>query len=258
MDSPIEKITDPSFTSSAKGLMTLFCIGLIHMVIGVHPIEETSIQIPWFPTINFEHPERLFYLYWGLIWYALYRYTLHHKVIFNKYYFESLVRVLAIGQKGEKLVRKSIYLSETGYYKVSHKTPDNSHLIDIEAFSDGESDTAISFCFYFSEEYSFQKIKCWEDTSFATNDLVTHHDKICKNWGLTYIGEIGSYDVNETFRISSWRLRYQIRWLTICSYMHNLKYNKDIFDTTVPIALNVSLFVFWLGSSICQYLSKLV
>ncbi len=57
MTNPLETFTDPSFTSSAKGLMTLFCIGLIHVVIGVD-LEDVKIAIPWFPIVTFEHPER--------------------------------------------------------------------------------------------------------------------------------------------------------------------------------------------------------
>lgn len=253
MDSPIEKITDPSFTSSAKGLMTLFCIGLIHVVIGVD-LEDVKIAIPWLPTVTFEHPERLLYLYWAMVGYALYRYTLHHKAIFGKYYFESLAKVLEVGQKGESLVRDSIYLSDF-YYHVDCSYKDESYRVEIETMVD--EDTAFDFSFHFSKDYSFRKIECWENPAYDVNELVTNHESIKSKWGfITYADESG-YCTNETSKIVDMRLRYRLRFLVLRYYFKEMTFNKDIFDTTVPIALNVFLFIYWLGNSIYQHYSAM-
>ncbi len=63
---PIDKITEPSFTSSTRGLLTLFCIGIFHIVIGID-LSNSKIAIPWFPVVELKNIERLIYLYWGLV-----------------------------------------------------------------------------------------------------------------------------------------------------------------------------------------------
>ncbi|ENH4361592.1 hypothetical protein ABV540_001413 [Vibrio fluvialis] len=247
MDSPIEKITDPSFTSSAKGLMTLFGIGLTHMVIGVN-MDDVQIAIPWLPTINFEHPDRLIYLYWALVWYALYRYSLHHKNIFGQYYFDSLKRVLEVGQKGESFVRKNIFLSHHYYTVIEHYNDGNNEII-IESASDDDNETSFSFSFTFTNDFSLKKISCWENPAFDIDELVTHNEEKKSMWGLK------SYDdehqiSHETTKIKSKILRYRLRYLVITNYFQRMKYDKEIFDTTVPIILNLLLFLVWL---ICYF-----
>ncbi|HCK0611287.1 hypothetical protein KW517_10205 [Vibrio fluvialis] len=247
MDSPLEKITDPSFTSSAKGLMTLFGVGLTHLVIGVN-MDDVKIAIPWLPTINFEHPERLIYLYWALVWYALYRYTLHNKNVFGGYYFKSLAKVLEIGQKGEKFVRDTVYLSNH-YYTVTENYHDGSYEISIESSVDDGSETAFAFSFFFTRDYSFKKISCWENPALDIDDLVIHNESVRSKWGLTSYAT-DSELIHETTKIDSMRLRYKLRYLVLSNYFNEMKFNKDIFDTTVPIILNLSLFFVWLGTSL--------
>lgn len=247
MDSPLEKITDPSFTSSAKGLMTLFGVGLTHLVIGVN-MDDVKIAIPWLPTINFEHPERLIYLYWALVWYALYRYTLHNKNVFGGYYLKSLAKVLEIGQKGEKFVRETVYLS-SHYYTVIESYNNGNHEISIESYINDNNQTAYSFSFIFTGDFSFKKITCWENPELEIENLVIHNKNINSKWGLTsYATDSGL--IYETTKVDSIRLRYKLRYLVLSNYFNEMKFNKDIFDTTVPIILNLSLFSVWLGTSL--------
>lgn len=249
MDSPIEKITDPSFTSSAKGLMTLFCIGLIHVVIGIN-LKETKIAIPWLPIVEFEHADRLIYLYWALVLYAIYRYSLHHKSIFGQYYFEALSQILVRGKQGEKFVREAIY-SGNDYYEVEvGKEQDGSNTIEISQYSiDSQSDqyyVSSTLTFSYSKDYSFKKVTCSEDYGLSIDNFVVNNENLKTRWGLEWYTDEDGQPYHETTKIKDWRLRFSLKLVTLKHYLKLLIANKDIFDTTVPIALNLFLFVAWL------------
>lgn len=260
MDSPIEKITDPSFTSSAKGLMTLFGIGLIHVVIGIN-LKETQITIPWFPIIEFEHAHRLVYLYWALVFYAIYRYSLHHKPMFGQYYFEALSQVLVRGKQGEKFVRKAIY-SGNDYYEVEvGKAKDGTNTIEISQYSiDSQNDQfylSSNLTFNYSKDYSFNKVTCSEDSGLSIDNFVVNNEHLKARWGLEWYTDDVGQPFHETTKIKDWRLRFSLKFVALKHYLKLLIVNKDIFDTTVPIALNVFLFIYWLGRSIYQHYSTM-
>lgn len=91
----IDKITEPTFTNSSKGLLTLFCIGLFKLAVGVD-LTSTEIAIPWLPSIDFPHIERIIYLYWALVAFSIYRYSLHHFPIMRMHYFLAMGRFFRV------------------------------------------------------------------------------------------------------------------------------------------------------------------
>ncbi|MGR6838072.1 hypothetical protein ACU5DF_02775 [Aliivibrio wodanis] len=138
---PIDKITDPTFTNSSKGLLTLFCIGLIHTVVGVD-LTSTEIAIPWLPSINFPNTDRFSYLYWGLVTFTIYRYMLHNIRPFKESYFRAICLFLK-SSAGKSFIDNTIYAKN-----LSHQ---------IEVLDDSESLPSILIKhFDYGEEYGSQ------------------------------------------------------------------------------------------------------
>ncbi|CAH7487863.1 hypothetical protein VCHA41O245_90051 [Vibrio chagasii] len=134
---PVEKITEPSFTSSSKGLMTLFCIGVIHQTIGIE-FSDTAITIPWLPKIEFLHAERLFDLYLAFVAYATYRYTLHSLPTLRAINARSLSKGLKETVRGKRFIRKYV-------------TTSDNYLVSGPIVDEGSNDTSISINIYGEE-----------------------------------------------------------------------------------------------------------
>lgn len=190
---PIEKITEPSFTESAKGLMTLFCIGVIHLVIGVN-LTDAKIAIPWFPTITFERPEYLVYLFWGFNFYAIYRYTLHNGTQFRKYWFYSLSRGLN-NPSGEKFISETIWRRDSSApYSVSKNETENEKTISINGYyidADPHSppgqyhqENIGFFNFNFTKNYKFKGITCSASPHYTADEVLFDKPNTREKWGL--------------------------------------------------------------------------
>ncbi|OCH12689.1 hypothetical protein A6E05_05980 [Aliivibrio sp. 1S165] len=247
---PIDKITDPTFTNSAKGLMTLFCIGLGHTIIGVE-LTEAKIAIPWFPTINFLNPQNLVYLYWGLVWYSMYRYVLENALQFREYWFYALASSLRVGQIGESFVRKSIYINDD-FYDVKtilgineSEVKGNSIDINIYEYDEDIRDLSCSFKFQFTTDFKFKSIECTENPSYQIETTVLYSEILRSNWGLNAKTNNYSEPCYRTTKINTATYRHELRWLKINHYVRDLLTNRKLFDLTLPLLFNLILFAVW-------------
>lgn len=244
---PIEKITDSSFTESSKGLMTLFCIGLVHLVIGVE-LTDAKISIPWFPTVNFEHPDHLVYLYWALVVYSAYRYTLHHALLLRELNFTKLHESL-LKPRGEKFIRKYI-LPDQVHYKISVESKDQEVTISIQGFTwDGpQHDPKQINVFYFdyvcSSDYQFSYIEASEDEDYSMDNNCIKQEE--NKWGFeVYADETGSQTVFVTRNIPWLTYRIPLLILVFPSYCKAVISQKHIFDLLTPLILNAMLGIAW-------------
>ncbi|KJY82714.1 hypothetical protein TW81_10840 [Vibrio galatheae] len=111
---PLSTATDSSFTSTGKGLLTIFSVGLVKVVIGVEFI-NTQISIPWFPTINLANLHNLTYLYMAFMFYAILRYRLHNESSFRTIGIIALSDGLKSGWIGRWFVYRYILNDNENY-----------------------------------------------------------------------------------------------------------------------------------------------
>ncbi len=252
MNPIVDKVTEPTFTNSAKGLMTLFCIGLAHMVIGVE-LTDAKIAIPWLPTVNFSSPENLIYLYWGLVWYAMYRYVLEHATEFRKHWFNALASSLGMGRVGESFVRKSMFLG-SDFYTVNTRKIESLeiHTVNIDTYShvyaiddvEYDSEIAYTFKFKFRDNYQFDSIECYENPAFTTSEAALHDEVLMNKWGLKAYASEGEITY-QTSKALCFSYRMQLLWFKTSHYLKELLRNREVFDLSLPIIFNMCLFWVW-------------
>ncbi|EJL6763031.1 hypothetical protein BOO24_20975 [Vibrio navarrensis] len=248
---PIEKVTDHTFTSSTKGLLTLFCIGLFHLVIGVK-FTSNTIAIPWLPEVELSHIDRLIFLYWLLVVYACYRFVLYHLPVMRKHYFLSLGEYLKDTSGGTKFIQKHIYSD-----KLTHQVVvdiDGSPLpeIKIEHYQDGGAgwEQMASFNFVFTREHKFIKILASENPTFKIDEISFTKSPQLELWGLKTIIDDDGDPENLTSKIASLKLKVKLLLPVLMVYLKTLITTKEVFDLLVPLLLNFALFSYWLISCI--------
>lgn len=248
---PLEHISEPSFTSSARGLMTLFLIGLVKIVIGVE-FTTNVIAIPWLPKIELTHIHLLTHLYWGLVAYAVYRYILHNVVNFREVKFDSLYQALQPANIGEKFVYSNIFTSG-GYYEVSKKLADDTrsnNCIALKQYVD-EHETACIFSFYFDSSYTFELIDCQINPHYSCEYFVVNIPELSDKWGLYNYCEAPGDE--EAYRAKHYgKFSSQIFGLIFSEYAKKLLTDKRTFDLVLPILLNIGLFLYWIVYLVAQ------
>ncbi|EKO3388751.1 hypothetical protein OMA37_000514 [Vibrio fluvialis] len=248
---PIDKFTDPTFTESAKGLMTLFCIGAVHTVLGVELV-DAEIAVPWFPTVIFNNPKNLIYLYWGMTFYAIYRYCLHNATIIRSYWFDALLKGLK-SPSGASFISKTIWLSD-GSYEVTRRSKGNNDIdiigyffIDSENPREQIQENVYYFTFKYSEQYQFQGIECSSSPDYEVKGACFSDKNIASKWGLNRFWDEdrdleefkGDFIKSKTYRFRLFRLR-------LIPYVFSLLSSKTTFDLMLPILLNILLFFSWI------------
>jgi len=255
---PIDKITDPTFTNSSKGLLTLFCIGLVHTVIGVD-LTSTEIAIPWLPSINFPNTERIAYLYWGLVGFAMYRYTLHNLHIVREFYFQALVQFFKSDVSGKKFIDNNIFSKEITHQvqvvndkqsepkiKIQHYTYDG----DQEAPTHGDKgwEVVADVEFKYTSEYALEKITFDENLSYCYDEMALKKHEVLELWGFKELIYDDQTSIYKSPKIKSFLLRYKLRFNVFRYYFKILASSKDVFDLLIPLALNTTLLVIWIIS----------
>ena len=256
--SPIQTIADPAFTESAKGLMILFCIGLFHIVVGVD-ITDAKIAVPWFPSINFERPNHLIYLYWAFTFYGIYRYTLHSVRSFREQRTIFLHRILN-SKIGNLFLKKYIVSPASRHHKVKISQDEGfrkisiSQEVEIEVEPDEIRDSPYKIFCYFSFLYDanfhFYRVS-FKEIYLAGMQIPTlcNDEKNWKKWGLDknlplHTSEGMTFFTNA---IPSLTLRLQLNILIVLGLTISIFTNKSTFDLVLPIFLNLGLFIAWLS-----------
>ncbi len=246
MDSPIEKITDPSFTSSAKGLMTLFCIGLIHNMIGIK-ITDSVISIPWFPKIEFINPSRIFDLFIVFVVYAVYRYILHNKPVFRRINAQAMYVGLRDSEDrsiGAWFIYNYILTKPTSY-SVSPPTEDRQiSNIDIDSYQDTDLPRTETFKLIFNSSFFVNQA----ESSYVVSQGIEHKAVSNNYWGTFLQQEMKESDFSTKYLPKIRPLKLRIL-LIIINCIYTLKYmfkNPATFDYVLPIILNFGLIINYL------------
>lgn len=241
---PINNLTESNFTTSNKGLMTLFIIGVVKIAIGIE-FTSKQIAIPWMPTIELASLENLIFLYWGFVAYAIFRYSLHNITFFRQIRFQALGVALTPSHIGDKFVLDYIFPKASNYYCEIQDTNDDDQSKKINLKLHLEGELVSVFAFVYSKHYQFKYIECSVDPSINA-ESINMSDKYMTNfWSLVcYIDEDGS-EIYKTQTIRRIFPRYCLKMFTFVHYIKLMMSNLRVFDLSLPIILNLSLFTFW-------------
>lgn len=247
---PIERITDPSFTSSSKGLMTLFCIGVVHQVIGIE-VTESQIAIPWFPKVEFLHPEKLSMLFIILVLYAVFRYVLHQKPTLKELNIRSLKEGLSSNWIGKWFVFKYILHH---YDKPLIKDDQSPVIKDCRAVSLGtfqDRDFPASEWFYLE----FDNSVFVNRASAKINHALGKEQKPLNDPDApTLWGKFNNYDTDadeatlSLNTIDSFRLRSLLVLINLYFTLGLMKRSPLAFDFLLPVILNLGLVIHYFVS----------
>ncbi|MES1311475.1 hypothetical protein ABUS74_12825 [Vibrio cholerae] len=251
---PIDKITDPSFTSSTKGLLSLFCIGLFHLVIGVD-LTETKIEIPWFPTVNFLYMDRLVYLYWLLVVYMSYRFVLHHMPLLKKYYFYSLSQLFKYSTTGVNIINRYVYSDTLPYRVITTDESESVQSVKIEHHSHGEFrwEHLATLEFRFSKNYDFIGVYANENPAYSIEEITFNKKEQKLAWGFNELVDDEGGHYLESVRVNDRKLRYSLRFGVLRCYLKTIMTRNDTFDLLVPLLLNAVLFVVWVACELVKH-----
>ncbi|MDF5279216.1 hypothetical protein HKA89_18540 [Vibrio parahaemolyticus] len=251
MASPIEKITDPSFTSSSKGLMTLFCIGLFHYVIDINIIENV-IDIPWFPKVEFTHPNKIFDLFIIFTIYALYRYLLHNKSHFRAINARAMYSGLMSSTDngiGKWLIYKYILDDKRHFDLSSLEQEQESSKFYIDSYENIDEPSTEHFALIYNDSIFINQAE--------SNYIISHgseHKAVRKteDWGnfLQQPMETSDYSTKFLSKIKSWRLRYILSIINLLFTLKLMFKSPFTFDFLIPVILNIGLVTYY----IFQYL----
>ncbi|ELC9554523.1 hypothetical protein RJY19_001160 [Vibrio alginolyticus] len=249
VQTPIDTITDPSFTNSAKGLMTLFCIGIIHVVIGIDII-DSSITIPWLPKITFNHPELIFDLYITLVIYSIYRYCLHSRSRLMRLNVQSLSEGLSASPLGKHFVYRYI-LEEGTPYNTSKRTEELSGIPfsapSVEIWSHQEPDEPPTEIFYlfFNNSVFVRSAANNVNHALGISQKALIDEKISPLWGNFLSHEVtGQDETNILQSISSFKIRFILMAINIYFTLKKMASHPAAFDFLLPPLLNTGLLFY--------------
>ncbi|MCC4854439.1 hypothetical protein LMH78_01360 [Vibrio lentus] len=242
---PIERITDPTFTSSSKGLMTLFCIGVAHQVIGIK-ITESQIAIPWLPKVEFLHPEKLSILFIVLVLYAVFRYLLHQKPTLKELNIRALKEGLSSNWIGKWFVFKYILHHNDKPLVIEGESPviKGCRAVSLGTFQENNSPASEWFYLEFDDSTFVNRASAQVHIALGRSQKPLNDPEIPKYWG-----KFNTYDTdaeNETFSlnaIESFWLRALLILINLYFTLGLMKRSPLAFDFLLPVILNLGLVI---------------
>ncbi|ENK2914656.1 hypothetical protein AB3D14_002292 [Vibrio alginolyticus] len=255
MNNIVSSVSDPSFTQTGKGLMTIFIIGLIKVFLGVHFIYST-ISIPWLPQVHFENLNNIFYLYLFLVFYAILRYRLHQETEFQKYAVKALAKGLKSGVWGKMFIEKYILGTNEAFsiqYQLNDKNkwPQEQSVI-IRSYND-EFPTE-SFYLIFEEAAHVTAAATAVSCSFGKPQTAIADETITEKWGNFIDLTREQNDSQNTYyrcnRIASKSL--ELKLLLLVKY-YQIKFtwqDAGALDLYLPWICNIGLLTFCLYSDV--------
>ncbi|HBC3454429.1 TPA: hypothetical protein KDY47_003282 [Vibrio parahaemolyticus] len=230
--------------------MVLFCIGIVHLVIGVE-LTNAKIAIPWFPTVHFKHPEYLVYLYWALSFYAMYRYSLHNATLIREQWFKSLFEGLR-SKTGKRFIREAVFLQDAPYY-VETKSVTGDNIINVVGYQvlqnqhSGEyhRDNVYYFSLTYTNDYRLKEIRSSSEPSVEVSGACFDDENVRNMWGFTHYTDEEGQEEYGTYYIKSKLYKFRLTELRLNPFIRKLLTQKPMFDLCVPLILNISLFIAW-------------
>jgi hypothetical protein len=239
-------LTD-DFPKSGRGLWILFSIGVIYQVVGIN-FSDSSIEIPWFPKITLQHPERIILLYTVMLFFALYRYYLHNQEIFINFWSEAFEWSLKNSKLGNWFVRKFIFGKDCGPFVVSRgqiSSVENVKHSQVTIRSDFTSDGgenedgnfSVSFLLFFTVG---QDLSCSFHEHFSQGHYYEVLDRYKAIWRLERL-DSNYYASEGRF---AWNLRLFIVLLTLVGLPKIIGRNVVNFEHVLPFFANTCLLFY--------------
>lgn len=235
--------------------MWLFTIGLIHTVLGTSVIGN-EIAIPTLPVIKIEHPSYIYYLYWVLVGYSIYRYCLHQKNQFRDLNIESMALLLSTTRIGTSALKFIFprHLNTSPQKAACEIIKDDEPPISQYGFS---LKLNLSINFRIKAKYTYKKTKIPSEIRYDfyylssffpseiyydpsdnktenLNDIDTENEAFIEDLVSPHYEELGSFKI--------WILSIVNLWFSIVRVLSDHRY----FDLTLPILCNLSLFIYTL------------
>lgn len=241
----LEQLTDQSFTSSSKGLLTLFLIGLFKLVLGVEFV-GSEISIPWLPVVHFEHLSRLSSLYWGLVVYAVCRYILANKLLIKDIFLDAQTWGLNKTLWGKQFVYKFL-LDKGTPYTVSRKKNENHNTINIETYEDPYSISEVfKLCYGFENEINRVEVSMHPGYSIKRR-YITDEKLNKKHWNLhKYDGPDKNPEEEILYYIGykiSYRVHVELRILMLYATLLMMMKDLKTLDFMFPLIAIISLAI---------------
>lgn len=239
----IDKL-DTTFTSTRKGLMWLFTIGLVHTVLGTHIIGN-EITIPTLPIIRIENPNYIYYLYWALVWYSIYRYFLHSKPIIRKLNIKSMGWLFEHSAFGGFILYRYIFKDKNDSFQT--KIIDSSVTLEYQEIDDRDAEHPNVIGMYYIKFFSNESYFINAFKAYNTYTLQPTFQPLQK-YGIHYFGnnqECESITVNP---ITDFKLSFLLKVANVYASLRLAIKDIQHFDIFFPPACNIVLFIFFLYS----------
>lgn len=234
---PIDKITDDGFTNTSKGLLTLFTIGVIKIFLGVE-FTSSTISIPWLPTVEIYNLKNIIYLYWALVAYAIHRYLIHNYDSFREILYDIFLFYLYEKNTKNRIIKK-LFVPDKFVCQIQKEPSPNNKIIKLSYFQNKQPPRKPCFVMHInhSNKHRFKEIEIYVHESDIKIDNFIKKFKP-QNMNLcTDIFEPNSYLSNRMPLIFI---------VLLCSiYIQQLFNNKELYDISMPIILNILLFFYW-------------
>ncbi|EKO3399275.1 hypothetical protein KW542_07330 [Vibrio fluvialis] len=248
-DTPIEKITEHSFTATSRGLLILFIIGALKISLGINFLTN-SITIPWFPTIEFAELDNVIYIYWSFVGYAVIRYCLYNYNEFSRLNSLALARQLDYGLIGNWFINKYIFDKDEVCF-VRHIPVESKECYLVEIYSmvvEGKSNSVI---FFFDQSTTVTNVRVNVTVPFGKTPKCVTDEDISKKFGtFKDVTDDSKGEPDETKYASGNGLTammylrlYFLTWYSTTLYLFR---NPKSFDVFLPVILNLALFAYWL------------
>ncbi|UAB71338.1 hypothetical protein INR79_05370 [Vibrio sp. SCSIO 43132] len=249
---PIDTYTEPTFTNSAKGLLSLFAIGFIHQTIGFTLVGNT-IEIPGLPKVELQHLDNWSYVYITALIYATYRYFLYNKAQISLLLGKALSEGLRNGWIGKLFVRLTLLKIRKPYH-VTH-VPFNE-----KKNTSNEPPNSIRITSYSGDDYASEWLYiCLGDSLLpqAIVSIVNLHDGVSQKalgpipsfllWGKFRHEEQSHDEMLKTERLAS----YNLRWTKVVCFLplgifyciKLLTYSPRAFDVFLPLVLSLGMLL---------------
>ncbi|EOB4245209.1 hypothetical protein ACIL2N_000973 [Vibrio metschnikovii] len=236
-NNPIDKITDDGFTNTSKGLLTLFTIGVIKIFLGIE-FTSSTISIPWLPTVEIYNIKNLICLYWLLVAYTIHRYVIHNIDKFRNILYDIFVFSLYEQNSKNRIIR-SLFLPDQFDFLIKTYPTVGDSIICISYFQNKEFLVNPNFelLIFHSNAYRFKKIEIYIKEPDIKIENFIKKFKLKKLKPNTNSSEQNGY--------FSSRMPLIFTALLCFIYVKQLLKNKNLYDISMPIILNILLFFYW-------------
>ncbi|MDC5720581.1 hypothetical protein [Vibrio europaeus] len=249
---PIDTYTDPTFTNSAKGLLTLFAIGFIHQTIGVTLVGNT-IEIPGLPTIELRHLDHWIYVYIAALVYSIYRYFLHSKAQISLLIGRAITEGFHRGWIGRLFVWLTLlkwnlpyYVTHIPFPKEGEKVNEPPNSVRISSYSGGDSPSEwLYVCF--GESLVPHSIVSQVNIAEGIEQKAMHKIPSSLFWGTFRDEDPAQEDLGREVRKASYKVRLLGRicfvLLALFYCIKLLTYSPRAFDVFLPLVLSLGMLL---------------